>query len=58
MIPIRLSAPIHASISGKVIAIGDVKIANGKIVKAVTIESDDLMTQYEGINFAVTNRDF
>ncbi|HHU85135.1 MAG TPA: electron transport complex subunit RsxC [Clostridiales bacterium] len=53
-----VSAPIHASISGKVIAIGDVKIANGKIVKAVTIESDDLMTQYEGIKPPhVTNRE-
>ena len=44
-----VSAPIYASVSGKVTAIGDVKLANGSIAKAVTIESDGEMTMYEGI---------
>lgn len=44
-----VSAPIYASVSGKVTAIGDVKLANGSMSKAVTIESDGEMTMYEGI---------
>ncbi|MBR4049880.1 MAG: electron transport complex subunit RsxC [Clostridia bacterium] len=44
-----VSAPIYASVSGKVTAIGDVKLANGSLSKAVTIESDGEMTMYEGI---------
>lgn len=44
-----VSAPIYASVSGKVTAIGDVKLANGSVSKAVTIESDGEMTMYEGI---------
>ena len=44
-----VSTPIHSSVSGKVVAIGDVKLANGSISKAVTIESDGEMTVYEGI---------
>lgn len=39
-----VSAPIHATVSGKVTAVGDVKMGNGLMVKAVTIESDGLMT--------------
>lgn len=35
-----VSAPIHASISGTVTSVGDVRLANGKICKAVTISSD------------------
>lgn len=35
-----ISAPIHASISGTVTAVGDVTISNGKLCKAVTITSD------------------
>ncbi len=44
-----VSAPIHSSVSGKVTAIGEVKLANGSIAKAVTIESDGEMTPYEDI---------
>ncbi|MBQ2963797.1 MAG: electron transport complex subunit RsxC [Clostridia bacterium] len=44
-----VSAPIYASVSGKVTAIGDVKLANGSMSKAVTIESDGEMTMYEDI---------
>lgn len=44
-----VSTPIHASVSGKVTAIGEVKLANGSISKAVTIESDGEMTIFEGI---------
>ena len=53
-----VSAPIHASVSGTVTAVGDVKIANGRIVKAVTIESDGEMRLWEGIKPpVVTNRE-
>lgn len=52
-----VSAPIHASISGKVTAVGDVKLANGIISKAVTIESDGEMRLFEGLKVpVVTNR--
>lgn len=44
-----VSAPIHASVSGKVTSLGDVKIANGRIVPAVTIENDGNMTLFSGI---------
>lgn len=44
-----VSAPIHASISGKVAAIGDVRLPNGAISQAVTIESDGEMRLWEGI---------
>lgn len=44
-----VSAPIHASVSGKVTAVGPVKLANGNMVLAVTIESDGLMTLDESI---------
>ncbi|MBQ2724558.1 MAG: electron transport complex subunit RsxC [Clostridia bacterium] len=39
-----LSAPIHASVSGKVIDIIDYLLANGSVCKAVVIESDGLQT--------------
>lgn len=52
-----VSAPIHATISGKVTAVGDVKLANGIITKGVTIESDGEMRLYEGIKPpVVTNK--
>lgn len=52
-----VSAPIHASVSGKVVAVGDVKLANGIITKGVTIESDGEMRLYEGIEPpVVTNK--
>lgn len=44
-----VSAPIHASVSGKVIAVQDVKLANGKMAPAVTIESDGERKLFEGI---------
>lgn len=44
-----VSAPIHASISGKVTAVGDVKLANGLVTKGVTITSDGEMRLYEGL---------
>lgn len=45
-----ISVPIHASVSGKVTAIGDVKTAGGRMVPAVTIENDGEMTLFEGIH--------
>lgn len=44
-----ISAPIHASVSGKITAIGEVKLPNGSVSKAVTIESDGEMRLWEGI---------
>lgn len=44
-----VSAPVHASISGKVTSVGAVKIANGSMVPAVTIENDGEMRLFEGI---------
>lgn len=52
-----VSAPIHATISGKVTSVGDVRLANGIITKGVTIESDGEMRMYEGIKPpVVTNK--
>lgn len=52
-----ISAPIHATISGKVTAVGDIKLANGIMTKGVTIESDGEMRLYEGIKPpVVTNK--
>ncbi len=44
-----VAAPIHATVSGKVTAVGDVKLANGMVSKAVTIESDGEMREFEGL---------
>lgn len=44
-----VSAPIHASVSGTVTAVSEVKVASGKLVPAVTIENDGLMTEYSGL---------
>lgn len=44
-----VSAPIHASVSGTVTAIGDIKMPNGSVSKSVTIESDGEMRLWEGI---------
>ncbi len=44
-----VSAPIHASISGTVTAVGNVKLPNGVMSKAVTIESDGEMRLWGGI---------
>ena len=53
-----VSAPVHASVSGKVIKIEDFLTVNGKVVQAIRIESDGQMTPFEGIvPPAVTNVD-
>ena len=44
-----VSAPVHASVSGKVIKIEDFLSANGKIAPAIRIESDGEMTVFEGL---------
>ncbi len=44
-----VSAPIHASVSGKVTSVAEVKVANGRMLPAVTIENDGEMTLFEGI---------
>lgn len=44
-----VSAPVHASISGTVTFVGDVRLATGALCQAVTIESDGLMEPFEGI---------
>ncbi len=44
-----VSAPIHATVSGKVTAIGTAKVANGSMVPSVTIESDGEMRLVEGL---------
>lgn len=44
-----VSAPIHASVSGKVTSVAEVKVANGRMVPAVTIENDGEMTLSEDI---------
>ncbi len=44
-----VSAPIHASVSGKVISVSDVKVANGRNLPAVTIENDGEMKLWSGI---------
>lgn len=53
-----VSAPIHATVSGKVKTVGDIKMPNGILAKAVTIESDGEMRLFEGIEPPkVTGRD-
>ncbi|HZK39044.1 MAG TPA: electron transport complex subunit RsxC [Clostridia bacterium] len=44
-----ISAPIHASISGKIVAIGETPLPNGVISQSITIESDGEMRLFEGI---------
>ncbi len=44
-----VSAPIHASISGTVSAIGNIKLPNGNMTQAVTIESDGENRLWEGL---------
>ncbi|MCR4615873.1 MAG: electron transport complex subunit RsxC [Clostridiales bacterium] len=53
-----VSAPVHASVSGKVIKIGEIQLVNGAKAQAVTIESDGEMRLFEGIEPPhVTNRE-
>lgn len=44
-----VAAPIHASVSGTVTSLGEVKLANGRTAPAVTIENDGEMKLFEGI---------
>lgn len=44
-----ISAPIHATISGKISAIGETPLPNGVISQSITIESDGEMRPFEGI---------
>ena len=44
-----ISAPIHASVSGTVAAIGEMLLPNGQKAKTVVIDSDGKQTMWEGI---------
>lgn len=44
-----VSAPIHATVSGKVVSVGNVKISTGAEIPGVTIESDGQMRLFDGI---------
>lgn len=50
-----LSAPIHASVSGKVTSVHEIVIATGVRCPAVTIESDKLQTVHESVSKPVIN---
>lgn len=50
-----VSAPIHASISGTVTAVGDVRLANGLVTKGVTIKSDGEMRLFDGLTPPAVN---
>lgn len=43
-----VSAPVHASVSGTVRSLSEVKVANGRLLPAVTIENDGAMTRFAG----------
>ena len=45
----KVSAPVYASVSGKVTKVTEILAANGSTVPAVVIESDGLMTRDENI---------
>lgn len=45
----KVSAPIHSSVSGKVVKIEDYLSPAGGVVPAIRIESDGLLTPYENI---------
>lgn len=44
-----VSAPIHATVSGTVKSVSDIKLTNGNTTKAVVIESDGAMKLWSGI---------
>ena len=50
-----VSAPIHASVSGKVTKISDMRLSSGSTVPAITIESDGLMTPCETLQPPTVN---
>jgi len=45
-----VSAPIHASVSGKVKKLDDMLASNGRRVQTIVLESDGLQTPWEGIS--------
>lgn len=50
-----VSAPIHASVSGKVSAVGECTLPSGTRVQSVTIESDGEMRLFEGVEPPTVN---
>ncbi len=44
-----ISAPIHSSVSGKVVAVDEILMSNGQKTKAVTIETDKLQEVDESV---------
>lgn len=44
-----MSVPVHSSVSGKVTAVSDIKLSNGNVCKAVTIETDGEQTVSEEV---------
>lgn len=50
-----VSAPIHASVSGKITKISDIQLSSGNTVPAITIESDGAMTPCESIQAPTVN---
>ena len=50
-----ISAPIHASVSGKVLKIADMMHSNGRMVPAITLESDGLMTPCDTLKVPTVN---
>ena len=50
-----ISAPIHASVSGKVTKIADFLLPDGRTIPAVVIESDGEMTPDESLTPPVVN---
>jgi electron transport complex protein RnfC len=44
-----VSSPIHASVSGKVKKLGELLGSNGRSIPTVVLESDGLMTPWEGL---------
>lgn len=51
----HVSAPIHASVSGKVVKLDSILKASGKTVPAIRIASDGLMTPFEGLQAPAIN---
>ncbi len=54
----KISAPVHASVSGKVVKLTDYLLADGTTTTAVVIDSDGAMTPEEGLTPpTVTNQE-
>lgn len=50
-----MSSPVHASVSGKVTKISNIRVSNGSTVPAITIESDGEMAVCEDLRAPVIN---